>query len=194
MTGRSGWTGQYEFPTWRDAGWNSFARQKERYELVRPFLGDSSVGAELGVYKGGFGEFLLNHCRKLYLVDTWYRAGGFWRSGIDADSRVRSVIGILEVYRTEIEKGRVEVVIENSVRFLECLSESTLDFAYVDSGHDYDLTRSELDLLRTRVKPGGVILGDDFDPDPASQQHGVYRAVTEFAAVHGSEMVLNQGR
>ena len=71
----------YRFPRWKDASWNSFERQRERYETIRPFLGQDLVGAEIGVYKGGFGEFLLGHCRKLYLVDPWYRAGG---SGIPA--------------------------------------------------------------------------------------------------------------
>jgi len=29
----------YRFPRWKDASWNSFERQRERYDVIRPFLG-----------------------------------------------------------------------------------------------------------------------------------------------------------
>lgn len=43
----------------------AFERQQTRYKVLWPFLGQNLVGAEIGVYKGGFGEFLLQHCAKL---------------------------------------------------------------------------------------------------------------------------------
>lgn len=61
----------YRFDKVKDASWNSFERQKQRYEVIRHLLGTESIGAEIGVYKGGFGEFLRLHCHKLYLVDPW---------------------------------------------------------------------------------------------------------------------------
>ena len=93
----------YRFPKWKDASWNSFDRQHARYEVLRPHLGANLTGAEIGVYKGGFGEFLLQHCRKLYLVDPWYRAGAFWATKIPNDSRVDTAINVISAYKTEIE-------------------------------------------------------------------------------------------
>lgn len=184
----------YRFPRWKDASWNSFDRQRERYEVIRPFLGHGLVGAEIGVYKGGFGEFLLGHCRKLYLVDSWYRGGGFWASGIPGDSRVDTVIHILSVYKAEIESGRVEVVVDRSTSFLRSIGAGRLDFLYLDASHDYEETRVELALARAALREGGMLFGDDFDADPASRQHGVYRAVTGFAEETGARMVVNESR
>ena len=46
----------------------------------------------------------------------------------------------------------------------------------------YDHTMKELQLLIRKVKPGGVIAGDDWQPEPDHPHHGVCRAVREFEA------------
>jgi len=184
----------YRFPRWKDATWNSFDRHKERYEIIRPYLGEDLVGAELGVYKGGFGEFLLPHCRKLYLVDPWYRLGGYWQSGLPLDSRVDTVINILTVYREQIHAGRIELIIDFAASFLATACNNTFDFIYLDGSHKYDQTKLELESAIGKMKRGGIILGDDYDPDPTSKQHGVFRAVNEFVAERGLHLAFSVGR
>lgn len=49
------------------------------------------TAAEIGVYNGGFGEFLLPHCRMLYLVDSWYRHSGFWKFGMEKIVALRRI-------------------------------------------------------------------------------------------------------
>ena len=184
----------YRFPKWKDASWNSYERQKERYEVIAPLLGRDEVGAELGVYKGGFGEFLLPHCRKLYLVDVWYRNGGFWDMEGRADSRVETVVSILRTYQAEIEEGRVEVVVERASAFLDALPEDHFDFLYLDASHRYQATRKEIASAIRAVRPGGHVFGDDYDPDPESRQHGVFRAVNEAVKRTGATMVVDARR
>lgn len=184
----------YRFAAWKDARWNSYDRQRERYETIRPHLGTNAVGAEIGVYKGGFGEFLLPHCRKLYLVDPWYRLGGYWQSGLPKDSRAGTVIEILTVYQSEIDAGTVEVIVDFGESFLAGMRDRWFDFLYLDGSHDYAQTRKDLVAALPKMKSGGVLLGDDFDPDPSSNQHGVYRAVSEFIAERGLTLVLDRGR
>lgn len=184
----------YRFAAWKDARWNSYDRQRERYEAIRPYLGANSVGAEIGVYKGGFGEFLLPHCRKLYLVDPWYRLGGYWQSGLPNDSRAETVIEILTVYKADIDSGKIEVIVDYGANFLAGMRDRWFDFLYLDGSHEYEQTKKDLLQAMPKMKPGGVLLGDDFDPDPASNQHGVFRAVNEFIAERGLTMVLNSSR
>lgn len=185
---------QYRFPHWKDATWNSYERQSDRYRALKPHLGENQIGAEIGVYKGGFGEFLLPHCSKLYLVDSWYRGGGFWHSGIENDSRVDTVINLLTVYKEEIERGRVEIVVDYSKNFLESVGDGYFDFIYIDASHKFDDTLAELRLSRSKLKQGGHLFGDDYDPNPKSRQHGVYRAVNEFTKEVGAELILNETR
>ncbi|MCW5713423.1 MAG: class I SAM-dependent methyltransferase [Bauldia sp.] len=185
---------QYRFAAWKDARWNSFDRQRERYEAIKPYLGSNAVGAEIGVYKGGFGEFLLPHCRKLYLVDPWYRLGGYWQSGIPNDSRAETVIEILSVYKSEINAGQVEVIVDYGASFLAGMRDRWFDFLYLDGSHNYEQTKKDLAQALPKMKSGGAVVGDDYDPDPASNQHGVFRAVNEFVAGHGFSLTLNRSR
>lgn len=170
---------QYRFPKWKDASWNSYDRQKARYEAICDFLDRDQVGAEIGVYKGGFGEFLLAHCTKLYLVDPWYRVKGFWSTDIELDSRAQTVIDILTVYKNEIDKGQVEVIIDYSVNFFNSVPDDHFDFIYLDSSHKYEQTVTELFAARRVVKNGGIICGDDYTDDPNSKHYGVFQAISE---------------
>ena len=185
---------EYRFPKWKDASFNSFERQKERYEVLRPYLGSGQVGAEIGVYKGGFGEFLLEHCSKLFLVDCWYLEGGFWNTPIENDSKVGTVIDILRVYKKEIEEGRIQVIIDYSENFLRSRSENFFDFLYIDGAHKYEPVLQDLTLAHSKLKPGGRLFGDDYDPNPTSRQHGVYQAVNKFAKDHNGRMIVNRSR
>jgi hypothetical protein len=56
------------------------------------------------------------------------------------------------------------------------------DWVYVDTSHQYQHTRDELTLLDLKVKPDGVISGDDWQPDPGHRHHGVCKAVTELVS------------
>ena len=62
------------------------------------------------------------------------------------------------------------------------------DWVYLDTTHEYGHTRDELEILRTKVKPSGVIAGDDWHEDPAHLHHGVCRAVREFCDRYGWEL------
>ncbi len=184
----------YRFPLIKDASWNSFNRHQERYNVIKHLLGNNSIGAEIGVYKGGFGEFLLGHCQMLYLVDPWHRLKPFWGEKIPENSAVRALINILQIYTSEIEAGQVQVVPDFSVPFLEGHAPGTFDWIYLDASHLYEHTLAEIRASVRVIKSGGMLIGDDYDPDPSSNQHGVFRAVNDITAELGRSLILNRSR
>jgi len=184
----------YRFPHEKDASWNSFKRQKERYQIISQYLGKKSTGAEIGVYKGGFGEFLLPHCKKLYLVDPWYRMKPYWGIISPENSAVDALINILSIYKKEINEGRVEVVIDYSTQFLNSLQDESLDWVYLDASHSYESTLSEIQGAIRVIKNGGYLFGDDYDPDPNSFQNGVFRAVNRTLEQLNTKFVVNESR
>ena len=183
----------YRFPLEKDASWNSYGRQKQRYQIISNALGRDSKGAEIGVYKGGFGEFLLPHCRHLFLVDPWYRLKPQWNVAVE-NSTVDALINILNVYREDIHRRRVSVIVDFGVEFLLSLEAGELDWVYLDASHSYEDTVRELDAACRAVRTGGWILGDDYDPDPASKQHGVFLAVNEILTRRGLRLEINESR
>jgi predicted O-methyltransferase YrrM len=51
------------------------------------------------------------------------------------------------------------------------------DLVYIDAGHEYRDVMRDIELYWALLRPGGVLLGDDFVP----LWHGVIRAASEFA-------------
>ncbi len=166
-------------------------RNELREEFLRKTIPANGVGAELGVFKGTFTRSLLEatRARKLYIVDPWHRLGARWEWASGDRSTINALRRILDEHRDDLVAGRLELVIDTDLAFLKRLDDGALDWAYVDTTHQYEQTKSELDLLQRKVKPGGVIAGDDWQPDPSHRHHGVCRAVREFVAVQPFELL-----
>jgi len=52
--------------------------------------------------------------------------------------------------------------IDDDLVALTRMPDEHLDWAYLDTTHQYDQTATELQLLKQKVKPGGIIAGDDW--------------------------------
>lgn len=185
---------KYRFPKIKDASWNSYNRHQERYGVIKHLLGVNAIGAEIGVYKGGFGEFLLPHCKKLYLVDPWDRLKPYWGEAKPENSAALALKNIKKVYQEEINSDLVEVVSEFSVPFLEGKKVNTFNWIYLDASHLYDHTLTEIRASLRVLIAGGYLIGDDYDPDPSSNQHGVYRAVNQIVEEFNLRLILNKNR
>ena len=162
-----------------------------RVPFVHTVLPKGGVGAELGVFKGRFSPVLLRESQAtcLHLIDPWYLLTPTWHWGRGDRSTVNALRRILKRWRPEIEAGRIKVHVGDDRQVLASFPDHCLDWVYLDSSHAYEHTAEELRLLHRTVKPGGVIAGDDWQPDPAHKHHGVHRAVTEFAAAEGYDVV-----
>jgi len=164
---------------------------RQRAGFVDAVLPKGGVGAELGVFKGRFSPVLLDgtNARRLHLVDPWYLLTPRWHWGHGDRSTVGAVRRILRRWQAEIEAGRVVVHIGDDREVLASLDDHSLDWVYLDSSHAYQHTVEELALLRRKVRPGGVIAGDDWRPDPSHPHHGVHRAVMELVRSDSCEVL-----
>jgi hypothetical protein len=166
-------------------------KRAELRRWILHYVPKGGVGAEIGAFRGHFTEVLLKHLApsRLYVVDPWALAGDAidggvagpvlpalaarqeaeWRAAAFADTDVRLVDG----------------------RFPDCKSafEEPLDFLYLDVGDDFEETRHQLRVADKLLAPRGLLLGDDWWPDPASAHHGIYQAVNTFAKNHGWDVV-----
>lgn len=154
---------------------------ESRYSILKHYMKPGDIGAEIGVFKGAFVEWLLlTKPSKLYLVDPWYRIGKNWHWAKGNQSTVRALSSILDAFAEEIGEGIVVPRVEFSQEFLQAIPDDHLDWVYIDSTHGYEQTRTELTYALRKVKPNGFIMGDDYTPDQNHPHHGVYRAVKEF--------------
>lgn len=161
--------------------------RKNRYDFLDEFP-KNRICAELGVFKGDFTTHILTHVfpKKLHLVDIWRLAGHSW-GGMQTETIYQTVA---KKYAKEIESKQVEMNECNDLEFLRELPDDYFDWVYVDSTHMYAHTKSELEILKDKVKDSGFIAGHDWNPNPKHRHHGVYKAVIEFVEQYGYELAI----
>lgn len=142
--------------------------------LIKDILPDNCIGCELGVFEGDFSQKLLdsNKFSILYLVDSFHgHASNFGKKYKDAS--------VLEKIVSERFKdnSNVKIIKNTSINFLNSMPENFFDFIYIDTVHDYNITKQELEYSRRVIKNKGLLCGHDFH---TTKFPLLVRAVTEF--------------
>jgi hypothetical protein len=155
-------------------------------------LPQRSVGAEIGVWKGEFSSRMLKLVRptELHLIDPWkYEASfhGAWYGGskssqIEMDRIFESV---RSRFAKETAKGQVTIHRAPSQLAAQGFKDGYFDWVYIDGNHQYEFVTADLESFAPKVRPGGLLCGDDYDRPAASwHKDGVTRAVDQFVRTH----------
>ena len=147
--------------------------------------------AELGVYKGDFSHLALKMTapKKLHLVDPWkfeldpayadsWYGGDQGQNQTNMDDIYRSV---WRRFNSEIERGVVELHRQSSADACRQFPDNYFDWIYIDGNHKYEFVKQDLEMYLPKVKPHGLIAGDDY-ATPGWWQDGVTKAVDEAIA------------
>jgi len=137
-----------------------------RVDLARLFgeLG-FRTGAEVGVEKGKYSEVLCqkNPGVKLYAIDAWQTFPAY-RDHVTNEE--------LEYFRAETVTRLAPygcIVIKGlSTEVATRFDDESLDFVYIDGGHDFANVASDLSAWNKKVRPGGVVSGHDYTKKPGS--------------------------
>ncbi len=168
-------------------------RCEQRLDVLRPYLKPGGVGAELGVFKGSFVDYLLTSGpKRLYLVDPWFRAVPKWTWAAGNQSTRQALVDILVAFQPEIDARIVEPRIDFSEDFMRSLPDGHLDWVYIDSTHTYEHTKLEISLSLAKVKKGGYIMGDDYNSYPDAYHKGVFLAVQEMERAGLIEVLVRE--
>jgi hypothetical protein len=161
---------------------------KTREELLHLFPGGGTM-AEVGVFRGGFSEKILDVCKpeKFYMVDIWE---GKMMSGDKDGKSIVKIPDMQEVYENEILPKfgvlpNVKVIRETSTDFFNRPEfVDSLDAIYIDALHTYKAVLKDLEGARKVVKSGGIIMGHDY----GKKFPGVIKAVDEFCEKNGLQI------
>ena len=137
------------------------------------------VGAEIGVFKGGFSKWMCRHMepRILYMVDLW--------SPVDLDYphltntievQYKNLSIVLRSMRSEIASGVARPLMGESSRVANAIHDESLDFVYIDGDHTYDGCLRDMRSWSQKVKTGGIVAGHDIQ----RQEYGVTEAVRAY--------------
>ena len=161
-----------------------------RDEMIRALCRPGMRIAEVGVFLGSFGQVLASTLPdELVLIDTWE---GVLPSG-DADGNNVVTADLPKVYPMIVQHfSRWPWVKVRRMRSDECLAtypDEYFDIVYIDADHSYEGVKRDLNAARRKVKPGGWILGHDYDMNMLKAKNvydfGVRQAVDEFCTQTG---------
>lgn len=149
------------------SGWFSF---KDLYaEMVaKAPKGELSTFVEVGAWKGKSTAFMgveIANSRKpisFYTVDHWlgsdepaHHADPFVQAGKLYEEFRKNVRPLLNVYVHPLRMASVEA----AKRF----DDGSVDFLFLDGGHDYDSVRDDLTAWLPKLKANAVLAGDDYN-------------------------------
>jgi len=139
------------------------AREEKRRALLE-MMPKGGVCAEIGVWDGDFSEQILAITKpeKLHLVDPWlfqpdFRNSAFGREA-HRDKMDDKYLAVKEKFKDD---SRVTLHRMMSDEALESFDDGSLDWVYLDGNHNYEVVSNDLALALAKVKPNGVIAGDD---------------------------------
>lgn len=169
---------------------------------ILPFIEPGTVGIEIGVWAGDTSEkFLAKNVSHLHLVDSWsveaylqqknpekgshsqfFKAMSHYCGSEDPKKLQIFFDGLHDKVQRKF-KGYNSVTIHRttSKQFFETFTDK-VDWIYVDGAHSYDECLEDLIASLSVVKPGGWIIGDDYEWTLTQGKPGVTKAVNEFVS------------
>ena len=136
------------------------------------------VGAEVGVSKGRYSKVLFNHIEglKLFCVDPWKSYDGLEK----ATSQKR----MDEIYNNCLERLKgcnVEYVRKTTTEAIKQIPDSSLDFVYIDGGHQFDASMLDIISWSPKVREGGIVSGRNYH---SFYRSGAMSAVNAYTRSH----------
>lgn len=130
------------------------------------------VGAEIGVECGLYSEVL---CRlipglKLYAVDCWKEHQGY-RTHVSQ----KQLDGFYQEALERVKPYDCTLIREWSVEASKQFEDGSLDFVYIDAGHDFANVVKDIAAWLPKIRKGGIISGHDYRmrKSKTSKQHVV---------------------
>jgi predicted O-methyltransferase YrrM len=155
-----------------------------RLEMIRSIVPPRGVYAEIGVFAGAFSKQLVGALtpKILYLLDVFE---GEATSG-DQDGNNLSTVNLGEVYASLAGRPGIVPLKGDSAVILDGMPDNSLDMVYIDGDHSYEGCKRDLEASFRKVRPGGWILGHDYEMNMQKARtqwvFGVKRAVDEFCS------------
>ncbi|MEM1075090.1 MAG: glycosyltransferase family 2 protein [Pseudomonadota bacterium] len=163
-------------------------RHNNRLKMLER-LPKNGRGAEIGVWNGGFSEFILKVTRpkELTLIDPWDLLSDqsederTHKKHADANFMEDMFLNVTKLYG---QMENVKIVKGFSADVLSDFPDNYFDWVYIDGNHQYDFVKKDVEIAFRKVRSGGTIAGDDFFWKRNDRMH-VKEAVLDAMRAHG---------
>lgn len=158
-------------------------RSRDRFLRSMP---KGAVCAEIGVWRGEFSRRILELTRpdRLHLIDPWLFQPSY-PDRMYGGQVARSPQDMEEIYERVVRQlgshPSVTIHRTTSAAAADQFEDEYFDWIYIDGNHDFAWVLGDLRRYAPKVKPGGLITGDDWNWGEADG-FPIRRAVRTFLA------------
>lgn len=139
-------------------------RNQILFDFIIPIIPKNFIWIELGSWTGKSTAYcvveLLNQNKngKFYCVDTW--CGGTEHQNLDIIKQEK----LYEVFKDNVNPiiDKIDIIKSISWEFADKFKDNSVDFCYVDAGHDYSSVIKDLTAWWPKIKNGSYFAGDDY--------------------------------
>lgn len=144
-----------------------------RYQLWEQILNTTKaeVVAEVGVWKGSFAKYILEHCElisRYYMVDPWAHLAD-WNKPFNVSTQEFDDVYKEAMQNTEFAAEKRIVLRGISKEAIDKIPAESIDCGYIDGDHTLRGITIDLIKILPKIKDGGFIGGDDFKAQPWQQ-------------------------
>ena len=143
---------------------------KNRIDLWIQIINQTSPKkvAEIGVWKGDFSAQILSQCpsiEKYLMIDPWANLPD-WNKPFNVNTEAFTEVYEEAMRKTEFASSKRVVLQGRTKDIIDEIDDESLDFVYIDGDHTLRGITMDLILILPKIRPGGLIAGDDFSLSP----------------------------
>lgn len=165
-----------------------------RIDMISSLLSKGSSLAEIGIFKGVFSEKIQEIiCPSSFLMIDLFtgRTGSGDQDGNNyEDTDMNNEYNRLTTWSKKFPN--IKILKGDSSKVLETLEDNSLCAIYIDGDHGYEGCKKDLLVSYRKVKPGGFIMGHDYEMNMTKAKKnyvfGVKKAVDEFCLNFNQEI------
>ncbi len=165
-------------------------RDQVRERLLK-HLGSDNIGAEIGVWRGGFTDEILRvvNPKELYLIDPWIYQPEFINTAFGKSKNKEVMPDYYELVRDKFKDDeRIKIMRMTSDDAWEKFDDHYLDWVYLDGNHNSPFIDRDIENALRKVKLNGCISGDDFHWKAAPDVYPVKMAVNKVVERLGDQV------
>ncbi len=176
----------YKHKTYTVKGW--FNDQKKNWYIEKCKKIKDGIIVEIGVYGGAsilsIADFCAQTNTKIYGIDPWELLN-LYNERPMSDHELKTYREVMQGHRENLEAiisaenyEHIQLIKGFSVEISKKFEDGSIDWVYIDANHSYDETIADIKAWYPKVKPGGILSGDDYT------WPGVKKAVADFCKEH----------
>lgn len=138
---------------------NRIVLLKEIYNKIQP-----RRACEVGVQQGIYSKEILMHMpslEKLYLIDIWEQLTNYVDNA-NVDNKHQQKYYKQTLSNTQEWAEKIAILRGYSTVMCDEIPDSSLDWVYIDTRHDYKGVSEDIKKYWPKVRDGGIISGHDY--------------------------------